>query len=173
MGGTGLGFKLITRMGTAFDRILGILTFLASIVLVSVTLLVVFDVITRYFLSLPQTWVSYTAAYSMVFITFMSTAWVLKREGHVKMDLVLSRLRPRPRALLNIVLFLLSAVVWLVVTWYSAWLAWGFFQSGEVIAGVYDVPKAPVVAPIPVGSLLLSIECLRRAYRFWRSLKSL
>lgn len=106
---------------------------------------------------------------SMLFITFLGATWVLKREKHITVDILLSRLRPRAQAVLNFVTSTISAIVCLVIVWYGAVVTWGNYQSGYFKASELNIPEAYVVFIIPLGGLFLSIQFIRRSYGYWRS----
>jgi len=164
--------KLLTKIGTNFDKIMGILFVFASVLLVFTMFSVCLDVVMRYFVSRPQRWVIEVVAYCLLFMTFLAGAWVLKKEGHVKIDLVVDRLKPRGRAMLNTITSVFAAIMWLVLTWYTSQLVWDLFQRGELMPTALEPPKAPLVVIIPLGSFLLFVQSLRRANGFlggWRA----
>jgi len=165
--------KLLRRSEAIFDRIMRALFTLACVVLVFTLLSVSYEIMMRYFLSRPQIWVVECASYGLVFITFLSTVWVLKNERHVKMSWLLDRLNPRNQALLNIITSILGAIVWLVIAWYAGQLTWSMYLEGAKIDTALEPFKAPLVAIIPIGSFLLSIQLLRQAYGYLRNWRAL
>ena len=165
--------KLPTKISNLFDHINGILTFWGSSLLVFIMLLISADVVMRYFLRNPIRGAIEISTYAMVYMTFLGAAWLLKREGHVKMDVVLNQLNPRAQAVVNISTSILGIVIWLVVTWYSGQATWRYFQTAYFMPTVLESPKWPLFVIIPVGSFLLSIQLLRRTYGYFRSWKSL
>jgi TRAP-type C4-dicarboxylate transport system permease small subunit len=103
---------------------------------------------------------------------FLTVSLTLKREGHVKMDLVLTRLRPGTQSILNIITSVIGIFICLVLTWYGTVVTWDYFQTGYYIGTMLMPPKAPIMLIIPVGSFLLLIQFLRRAYSYlesWRA----
>ena len=158
--------KLLKRTGTVFDNIMWVLFLLACAMLAFAMLSVCLEVVMRYFLSRPLNWVVEIIRYMLLFITFLSAAWLLKTGKHVKIDLVLDRLNPRAQVRLNIVIYILSAIIWLVIAWYSGQLTWHLFQTGERIDTLLAPLKAPLVSIIPIGSFLLFIQSLRKAYTY-------
>ncbi|MFC2047546.1 TRAP transporter small permease, partial [Chloroflexota bacterium] len=114
-------------------------------------------------------WVIEVGEYGLLYMSFLGAAWVLRREGHVKMDLVLNRLKLRSQVLLNVITSILGAIVFLIVTWYSAHFTWDLFQLGYIVDAYLDPPKWPIMAIIPVGSFLFSIQFLRRSYGYLRN----
>ena len=81
--------KLLTRGTAAFDQAISFLVLVASIIIILVMLIVCTEVVMRYFLRSPIAWAVQFAEYGPFFIAFLSAAWILKRERHVKMDVVI------------------------------------------------------------------------------------
>jgi len=158
--------KLITKATAIFDRTIGLLSLFAGILIIYIMLSVTAEVATRYFLGGMMGWVIEVSEYSLLFITFLATAWVLKREGHVKMDLVLRRLNPRTQSLLNIITSIIGALICLIVAWYGVKVTWNSYQIGYVMAKPLRPPQFLILFIIPVGSFLLFIQFLRRTYGY-------
>ncbi len=154
------------RLATIFDRIIHLLTILAGGILIFMMLAIGVDVVMRYFLNRPIIWVTEIGETSLLFITFLGAAWLLKKEEHVKMDLVLSRLGPRTQVLINIVTSAIGAIIFLVITWYGVKVTWEHFQKGTYQTSLLEIPNAYVLFIIPVGSILLFIQFLRRSYGY-------
>lgn len=164
--------KAVTKISNTFDSILTIMVIMAVILLAVGWLSVCLEVVMRYFLNRPQAWVVEIIEYTLVWVTFLGAAWLLKKEGHVKMDLVLTRLNPRRQSLLNIITSSLCVIIWLTLTWYWGQSVWRYFQEGLVTYTVLEVPRVLVFSIMPIGSFMLFIQCLRRTYGFmegWRA----
>lgn len=164
--------KLATRVAAIFDRALNLLAALAIVIIVVAFLSILTEVVARYFLNRPQVWVVEITEYGLLFVTFLSAAWLLKKDGHVKMDILINRLHPRNKAVINFITAILGAVTCLVIVWASAATAWDFFQTGAFDTKMLHLPKAPLVAVIPVGSFLLAIQFLRGSYEHLRRWKA-
>ena len=61
------------------------------------------EVFLRTFFNRPQEWVMELSEYALLYITFLSAAFVLKKEGHIVVDLVTCRLNVKKRNFLVIV----------------------------------------------------------------------
>ncbi len=160
--------KLQKKVINIFDYGTDFLALLAAVLLIFITLSITTGVVTRYLLNAPIIWILEISEYSLLFITFLGAAWVLRREQHVKMDMVLNRLGPRSQALLNSITSMLSAFVCLVVVWYSIQATWNYFELGYYTPTILRVPQGPIVIIIPIGTFMLSIQFLRRTYGYWR-----
>ena len=162
-------FSMVTRI---YERTIDIAAFLAGVLLIFLMLSVTLEVTLRYFWGRPTSWVVEIAGYILLFITFLVAAWVLKREGHVKMDLVLSLFSMKTQSLVNAITSLISALICLVLTWVGAKAALYFI--GYQTPTVLMLPKSMIISIIFIGSFLLFIQFLRRAYGYlgsWRTLE--
>lgn len=160
------------RLGTIFDYALSAGALGAGVLVVFIMLSVSADAVMRYFLNRPTIWVGEVTGYCLVFITFLSTAWVLKKNGHIRMDILCNMLNPQNRRLLNVSTSLICAIVCLVLVWYSGKIAWYYLQTGIAYPTELKTPRFIISAIVPVGSLLLFIEFLRRARGYLRTLST-
>ncbi len=155
--------RLVTSI---FDRIISLLAILSGVVVVFMMLAVVSDVAIRNLLGKTLVWVLAISEYSLLWMTFLATAWLLKKQGHVTVDLLINRLQPRAQAVLNIATSILAAVACLVAAGYTGLITLDYFLTDFHTASRPVVPLAPVYIIMPVGFSLLFIQFLRRAYSF-------
>lgn len=166
--------KLLAKGGTIFDYIIGSLTYLAAAILTFIMLAVVWDVIARAVASQPLRWVLEFSEYSLLYITFLGTAWVLKLERHVIVDIGLNQFGLKTRALLNVATSILGAIICAILAWYGWDVAWEHLVKGFYQPTVIRPPDFPIFVIIPIGSFLLSIQFLRRANKHlgdWRKFR--
>ncbi len=164
--------KPLARITAVFDRTLNLLAYLAAALIAFIMLSVSYEVVMRYFFNRPPVWVIDITEILLLYIAFLAVAWLLREEGHVRMDMVLTRLKSRPQATLNIITSTICAIIFLVVTWYGVRVTWVHFQKGLYSPTFLDIPSAYSLVIIPVGSFLLFIQFLRRIRRFvgnWRA----
>ena len=167
--GFGEGVRFRMKVKAILDGIVDLLGFAAGGVIAFITLLICATVFIRYLAGGAIKWALPVSELCLLFIAFLGTTWVLKREGHVKMDLVLDQLKPRNQAMLNIVTSAIATISCLVITWYSTQATWNNFQGGVLVAKLTEVNKFIPMAVIPLGSFLLSIQFMRRTYGYFRS----
>lgn len=158
--------KMLTKAGVAFDYLLDLLAYLAQALLTFVVLAVSVEIIARYILNYSIKGVVEITEYSLLAITFIGAAWLLKREGHVKVDLILSRVTPRAQTTFNTTTSIIGAIICLIIAWYGGYSTWHHFQLNIHTETILRLPKAPLIAIIPLGSLLLFIQFLRRTYKY-------
>ena len=165
--------KFLTRLGKLFDQINFIMIIIAAILLVGMTFLVGTDITLRYLFYRPLGWVKEVSEYILVFLGFLVAAWILKDDGHVKMDLVLNNVSPRVQTMMNIITSIISIIVVFIITWFSLRVIIEFYQTRLVTPSVLEPPKWILITPIFVGSLLLAIQFIRRTYAFMAQWKTL
>jgi TRAP-type C4-dicarboxylate transport system permease small subunit len=152
------------KIGRIFDKIIGAFSFIAGLILAFILLSVCFDVFMRYFFNRPLQWVVELTEYALLYITFLGTAWLLKREGHINVDVFLALLGPRTQAGLKVFSSLIGIIVSFCLVWYGTAVAWENYRDGIYNITVLEFPKAPLLAIIPIGSLILLAQFIRRAY---------
>lgn len=160
--------KYSARVGSIFDGILNVFAFLSALLLAFIMLSICLEVIMRYFLNRPLVWVIEMAEYALLYITFLGTAWLLRREGHVTVDILLVRLSPKNQAALGFLSSIIGIIISLILIWYGSEVAWDHYVRGVFKPTVLQFPTAPILAIIPTGSLILAMQFIRRGYLFLR-----
>jgi len=163
--------KIHVKADAIFDRAVDLCALLAVLLMAFVLAAVNSEIVMRYLLNSPMQWVTETTEYCILWMTFFAAAWVLKKEGHVVMDIALTRLKPGTRNRINLVTSLLGVVTCLVITWYGITVTLDLAQRGVLLPSALDPVAYPLYIIIPIGSLLLAVQFLRRSLGFWGSQK--
>ncbi|MHA6688630.1 TRAP transporter small permease [Mesorhizobium sp. A556] len=158
----------MNKVERSFDFMLDFFAGVASVLLVVMMLATVLKVVFRALFNHGILGIDQVSGTMMVYITFLGAAWVLRRDGHVSVDIVTANLRPQVRNVVMSVSSLIGAVVCFVLAWFGTSAVLLSLQRGVVVAAELDIPRAVNLWVIPVGCLLLGIEFLRRAVRFYK-----
>jgi TRAP-type mannitol/chloroaromatic compound transport system permease small subunit len=150
--------------GRVFDRIILVIMYIACCGVSVLTLIVCFEVVMRTFFNRPSSWVGEFSGHILLFIPFMAGAWLLKKEEHVKMDLITNMTSKRKQALVDIFTSFTGIIICLITTWFTARVTVDMFQTGYVTQSVLRLPEWPLIAFLSLGFLLLSIQFIRRTY---------
>lgn len=148
-----------------FDHLLNLLIILACLILTFVTFSVCLEVILRYFLNRPQVWVIELSEYSLLYMTFLGAAWVLKSEGHVTVDLITNRLTPKSRTFCSLISFIICSLVSAVLLYYGTRVTWDYFSKGLYNPTILEIPTAAILVIIPLGGITLLIQSIRGFYQ--------
>ena len=133
-----------------------------------ITFAITYDVVVRTVLNDTLLWLNDVTGYLLAALTFLGGAYVMSRDGHTRVDILVTHAPPvirRPLPLVDAVLVLLTCLVLVGASGYTVWDSW---QRNVSVVGVVQVPRALVLAPIFIGTLLLSIERLRFIRRLLR-----
>lgn len=133
--------------------------------MIAIMLSVCLKVFLRYFLGFGWIGVDQMSGIMLLYITFLGAAWVLSREEHVTVDVVLSYLPHPVQRVLIIVNSVICAAVCLLVAVYAGLEVYDSLRRGVLVAAELVVPRAVYLAVIPVGFLFLWIQFIRRAWR--------
>ncbi|MBW2609965.1 MAG: TRAP transporter small permease [Deltaproteobacteria bacterium] len=166
--------KLLTKSGVVFDYINSGLVWLLAALAAFCWFSICYEVLLRYFLNRPTIWALSIVEKILAIITFLGAAWLLKKGGHVKIDVLELFLPKRWQMVLEGITSVLSALVCFVLTWYGAQVVIEQFQTGSHDPTVLALPQGPFYMVIPIGFFLLFIQYLRNAYGClvdWRSLQ--
>jgi TRAP-type C4-dicarboxylate transport system permease small subunit len=154
-----------------FDRILNVMCFLSKLIIAFVLFSVALDFICRYAFNSPLIWVIPLSQYSLVYITFLGAPWLLREEGHVMMEIVVEKLGDAGRAWFGIGSSVLGIIVSFIFVWYGALTTYDHFVHGIYESAVMEMPIAPVLAIIPIGSFFLLAQFVRRGMKYAGMLK--
>lgn len=157
-----------TKLSRIFDRAIGLLAALGAMVIILMTGIVCWDVASRFFLGYGLGWALEVVEYGMLWFTLLASAWVLKGERHVKIDILLLRLNRSERVLVNMTTSILAAVACLVVVVAGGDLTIEYMQTGERLPTEMMPPKFLPYLIIPLGFVFLFIQFVRRAYSCWK-----
>ncbi len=155
------------KISHIIDHINGIAAALASAILIFIMLIVSIEVAMSSIWDRPIAWVTEISEYGLLFVAFLSAAWVLQKERHVVMNLVINQLKPGTQVLTNLVTSIMAAAMCLVTLWYSAQSTWIYFQEGTFRPSILEIHDGYIMTIIPIGCLLLFIQFLRRIYGYW------
>lgn len=132
----------------------------ASICLFAIMVIVVVDVALRYLFNAPLGW-SYDliSLYLMVALFFLALSVTQRDDHHVRVDIVFRHVSPRVRHSMELVGYLLTAVVLAGIVYQGSVKFWISWQNNDVMAGAVPWPTwlGAAFVPLGVGLLLLRL----------------
>jgi TRAP-type transport system small permease protein len=131
------------------------------------------DVFSRYFLHKPLGWAFDISRWTLLYATLLMGAWVLHHDGHVKIDIVLVRLKKNPKALVEFSTSILIVLSCLILFYQGMKSVAEDFASGMKTNDTTVISRFWLTLSIPAGSLLLIWQGLRRLRTHGRILAAL
>jgi TRAP-type C4-dicarboxylate transport system permease small subunit len=158
--------------GTVFDRILGITSTVGIIMIMFMMLAICAHVGMRYIFGKPLNWVIDVSTILLLYTAFLGAAWLLRAEGHVAVDFILAQLKPRHQFLLQVINSLICVAVCAIITLYGVKETITVWKLDLYVDMPLEPPKWLVTIIIPLGSILLLIQFIRRTRGFLKKLRS-
>lgn len=155
--------KISSRFINWFDHFNKGLAILAGGIIGFSTLIIIYEVIMRYLVKRPTTWVNEISEILLVYTTFLGSAWVLKEGGHTKVDILIVLMKKRRQVVMGIIQDIFSLFFCVVFTWLTWANFWDSLITQERTAGgLFSFPLWMVYIVIPFGVFLLCLQLIRQ-----------
>jgi TRAP-type mannitol/chloroaromatic compound transport system permease small subunit len=128
-------------------------------------LLVLSEVIRRYFFNSPTVWGNELTQLLFGMYVILSGGHILRWGGHVNVDILYSHIGPRLKAFVDIVTFSLFFLFCGMMLLYGGSLAWESLSILERSNSAWEVPLYPWKMMIPIGALLLLLQGVAKLIR--------
>jgi TRAP-type C4-dicarboxylate transport system permease small subunit len=133
--------------------------FLSAMLILISSLIVVQQVTVRLF-GKSTIWQTEMTIYLLMFTTFVGSAYTLKHDGHVGVDVITQLLSKKAQHIVKIITSLLSISVVVIV----AWKAWGLWYEatshGWVSETIWGPPLSIPYFLLPLGMTLTGLQFL-------------
>lgn len=148
-----------------------LLAALAALILLFVMAVVSLDVVMRYVFNRPLGW-SYDliSLYLMTALFYFVLSRTFAEGAHISVDILEGRFPPAIRRVCHIVVDLLSAALFAVITWLVAGRTWDDFLAGSATSGEILWPTWLSEVLVPIGTSLLTARLLLHAAAHFGSL---
>jgi C4-dicarboxylate transporter DctQ subunit len=131
-----------------------------------------YGALTRTFNLPSPIWIVQINEYSLVWVCFLATAWVLAENKHVRVDILMTRFGRRKQTILLFIQDTVSTALCGVFCYLGGLSTWEHLRDKVVDVGSIDVPKGWVIGVIPLGFLLLTFQFFLRTVEDVRRLKA-
>ena len=150
----------MVKIKGVIDRAIEILI---MVVMAAMSVIVLWQVITRFILGHPSVWTEEVAKYLMVWIGFLAGAMGLKYGTHLGLTLLMEHLHsPGGKLALELLLTLLCAGVGALILIYG----WQFMLTGaKKLASAIPIPMSYVYAVVPLSGAVVLLNCMESMAR--------
>jgi len=143
---------IVDKMNMWIAKVLGFLVIPLAAVLL-------YGVIMRYIFVRPVHWVGDISWSLFVTFSVLAGAYVLRQDGHVRLDVMYGRLSPKRRAILDMVTFPFFLLLMVLFTWFTIKKAWWSVSIMEKNPMSYfHGPIYPARIVLAVGGVLLILQ---------------
>jgi TRAP-type transport system small permease protein len=138
------------------------MAWVAAVVLGLMALAVTLDVVARNLGWGNTGWVMELSEYSLPVATLLVAPWLLHRNEHVRLDVLLVSLPRGLTSWLERVADLLGILICAVFVWYGSKLIFDSARLGSMVVKTLSIPEWWQYALVPVCFFLLAVEFARR-----------
>ena len=122
------------------------------------------EVFMRYLFKRPLMWTVEISEYLQLYVAFLSAAWVLRQDGHVKLEIFTGMLGMRAQTVFFYISNSLGFAAVFIIMCFSGIVTYEQFVLQTPVIKSLEIPKWIVLIPIPAGCLFLSLEFIRKMY---------
>ena len=159
----------MSRLESAYGRLLEILALIACALIFGMTLMICADVLLRNVRILPGLagleWANEISEAMLYLVTMLTAPWLLRRGQHIRVDIVLRAVPKRVGWIFEWGVDALGLACCLAIAYYGARAALASFKAGSVSIKTLVTPEWWLLSVLPVAFLALSIEMLFRMRR--------
>lgn len=155
--------KLGNTVSNGIDNTSRAMSWVSTVTIFLLFLLVFVDVVGRYFFDRPISGSNDIGELLLVPIAFFAVGFTQLMKEHVRVTLIYTKLSPRGQAIVDAVMFLVGAAIWGLIAWNMGERAWEMTAPGSTISStspVLRIPNAPFIYIVAVGSLLFCLQLL-------------
>ena len=142
-------------------RLAWLMAVLARLAIGALIVIVVADVAFRNAGLRPLAWAVNSSEFLLLYITFLSMPWLVRRKGHVFVDFLRVALPTRARALLSKAVYAGCIALCLYLGWVALNSMILAIQRGTYEMRTFDIPKWVVFLPMVLAFGLSALEWLR------------
>ncbi len=149
------------------DRLIQAGAVFCGAVFMFMMVVVTIDAILRYGFGAPLAWEIEVNEYLLLYVAFLGAPWLLRQDGHVRVDILFAYIPERAARRLTMITSLLGGLACLVLCVIGCQSTWEAYVRELPEIKTLAVPRWILMWVIPYGSLLLSIEFFIKARGHW------
>jgi len=153
--------KVIKLADKATNAVTSVTGQISSWLLVIVALFVFVNVVSR-FIGTPLPWLFTATCYGVVACTFIGASYGLREGVHVRVELFREHFPEKTKASLDVFIYIIAIVFFIILGWKGAlWTHESYVLGVTSVTAVLKIPKWIIIAVVPLGCLLLSVQSLK------------
>lgn len=157
--------RLVVR---GYDAIVTLMALIAAGMLVWLMVSILISVTMRNIGLQPMAWLFTSSEYALLYMTMLGAPWLVRRKGHVHIELVTAALPPRWRRMLSRAVALACVAVCGVLAWKGIELVQLNIARADFDVRAYYFPRWLLTIAFPVSFGLMAVEFAR--FTFGRDL---
>ena len=157
--------KVLASLLNVVDNINEWIGKIVGFLIITLTAIIFFDVFLRYLFNSPIYWAMEINEYQLITLVLLTGGYTYLHNGHVRVDIIHSKWSKKTRAKVDLFTSLLVFLVCFVLVRYGIVIAYNSFIHHYTASTVLASPLWPTHFMIPLGALLLGLQCLSKWIR--------
>lgn len=154
-----------TPFVVAIDRLARATGYVTAAMLFGMLLIICYDVMMRYVFNEPTIWVTDLSTYALMAISFLGLSYVLAKDGHIRVELLIANVSRPLRTRLELVTGWIGVLFVSVTTWQVVLMAYDNYankiRSNSLLTTPIYLPQIPII----IGLLIFGAALLAEVYR--------
>ena len=150
--------SVVERVSVIFGYISGVFALLMMFI-------IGYDVVMRHIFNNPTIWADEVSCYLLVGITFLGAAYTLNMGGHIHVETLVVRLKPKIRKRLEFITDVLSLAFLVVLVRQAYWLVKDSYVSNKISATLLRTPLYLPQLLLAIGLTWLCLQLLVHVLR--------
>jgi len=139
------------------DKLNNIVKYTVSAMFTIMVILVAIQILTRFIIDYPISWSEEIGRYIMIYIVFLGSALLVRKNGHIAIDFLLEVVNDKNKKRLNFINLAISTVFFLVLVYSGIELT--MLVIGQVTPTL-QFSMAWAYAAMPLGAILMVLNAL-------------
>jgi TRAP-type C4-dicarboxylate transport system permease small subunit len=157
--------SVMERLSGWYERVLDSLMLVACLLLLGMAVMIGADVVSR---NVGAGGVAVSNEFSediLYLMTLLAAPWLLRQSRHIRVDIILRVLPTRMAWVLEWVGDIVGLLCCFYFVWYGTLITAASYSAGSIVIKTLITPEWWMLAPLPVGFVLLGIEFIFRMHR--------
>lgn len=154
-----------------FDALSDFMAALAGCLLAVITVAMCYTIFMRFLFNQTTIWIIPMCEYSLLWIVFLGTTWLLREKGHITTDIIYVHLSEKAKQNLDFVMSIIGGLTCALLFYLGIIHLYDCLIHGVTDVRSLTVPKSAVFIIVPIGSFLLTLQFFRVAWSGWINIK--
>ncbi|QJD60655.1 TRAP transporter small permease subunit [Pseudomonas sp. gcc21] len=150
--------RAITAFMNGVTKLNDVIGRMVAYLVVPIFAFLILEVFLRYMFNSPTVWTNELTQMLFGAYAVLSGGYLLAHRGHVNVDLFHSQLKPRARAVVDILGSIIFFIFILALLYFGYEMAHESVSSWETSYSAWNPPIWPIKVAIPVGATLLLLQ---------------
>ena len=136
--------------------------YFSAFLILSMSFWITYDVVTRNLFNWASPWAFDLSEYSLVWMTFLAAPWILLRDGHVRVEILVEAIGPRSQRVIGVLVSIIGLIACAVLAWRTGTAAIEYAQNDVRVGRIWNIPRIYPYVVVPLGSAFLGIAFVAR-----------